>query len=123
MADDAPSMSVTQPEHGAAAVHFPYDLASTAIAELQRVGRALDEKVGARADLALGARADWTGPHANEFVSVFSAQQTRAGEVAEACRTAASTIETAWGNANAEQARLNRLAEERTTVSRQHAPI
>ena len=30
---------------------------------------------------------------------------------------------TAWGNADAEQARLDRLAEERTAGPRQHAPV
>jgi hypothetical protein len=43
--------------------------------------------------------------------------------VAEACRTAAAAIETAWESANGEQARLNRLAEEGSTVSRSHMPL
>lgn len=120
---DEPLLPITAPDHGAVAVDFPFDLASTAITELRRAGRLLDEKIGARAGLASPARVEWTGPHADEFDTVFTAQQTGAGEVAEACRSAATSIETAWGNANTEQARLNRLAEEGTTVSRMHAPI
>jgi hypothetical protein len=116
-------MTITAPQYGAAPVHFPYDLAATAIAELQRAGRVLDEKVAARNTLARTARIDWRGPHADEFDTVLYGQVSQAGGVAEACRRAASAIQSAWESANREQSRLNRLAEERSTVSRSRLPV
>jgi hypothetical protein len=123
MPEPAPSMSITAPQHGAAPVHFPYELAATAIDELQRAGRVLDEKIGARSGLAVTARVDWRGPHAEEFDTVLYGQASVAGGVAEACRSAAGAIQSAWETANAEQSRLNRLAEEGSTVSRSHMSI
>ena len=116
-------MTITAPQHGAAPVHFPYDLAAAAIAELQRAGRVLDEKIGARNGLAATARIDWRGPHADEFDTVLHGQASQAEGVAEACRGAAAAIRSAWESANREQSHLNRLAEERSTVSRSHMPI
>jgi len=116
-------MTITAPEHGAARVHFPYDLAAGAIAELERAGRLLDEKIGARGSLAVTARIGWSGPHAEEFDTVLSGQASVAGGVAEACRNAAAALQSAWESANSEQARLNRLAEEGSTVSRSHMPL
>jgi hypothetical protein len=120
---DEPSLPITAPAHGAAAVDFPFDLASTAISELRRAGRVLDEKIGARNDLARPAQADWSGPHRDEFDEVLLAQAGRAGDVAEACRSAAASIEEAWASANTEQSRLNRLAEDGSTVSRRNPPL
>jgi hypothetical protein len=116
-------MTITAPQYGAAPVHFPYELAATAIAELQRAGRVLDEKVAARNTLARTARIDWRGPHADEFDTVLYGQVSQTGGVAEACRRAASAIQSAWESANREQSRLNRLAEERSTVFRSRLPI
>ena len=123
MPEPAPSMTITAPQHGAAPVHFPYDLAASAITELQRAGRVLDEKIGARAGLAATARVDWRGRHADEFDTVLRGQASVATGVAEACRLGAAAIQSAWDSANAEQSRLNRLAEEGSTVSRSHMPI
>ena len=118
-----PSMTITAPQDGAARVHFPFEEAATAISELERAGRVLDEKIGVRGSLAVTARAGWRGAHAGEFDTVLHGQASVAGGVAEACRTAAAAIQTAWESANGEQARLNRLAEEGSTVSRSHMPL
>ena len=86
-------------------VRFDHAAAASAIAELRRAARVVDDANERRSALARRAVHRWEGPHRRSFDSDVRRLQSEGGDLADAMRREAGRIADAAHAARVEQAR------------------
>jgi uncharacterized protein YukE len=97
---------------GAVVVDFPWEAATTAVAELDAASATLDSQLGTRADM-VGTLEDWLGTYRNEFDDAHSRITSTAGGLRETLTALASSIVGGAEDANQQQRTNNWQAENR----------
>lgn len=97
---------------GAVVVDFPWEAASSAVAELDAASATLDSQLGTRADM-VGTLEDWAGAYRDEFDDAHSRTTSTAGGLKETLATLASSIVAGAEDANQQQRTNNWQAENR----------
>jgi hypothetical protein len=115
-------IEIVQPVEGAARVTFNYTAASDALDALSSMGTKLNEQAEARVAPRDEAIVNWVGYFRDEFDRAWNLLQLRFGAAVEGASMAQLQIYTAISDANEEQRRLNREADQARQAAANQAP-